>query len=107
VKTAGLSIRAFSIHKKSLPANKFGLLSLVVKSLTTKDLNRVLLKRNPEYAKGFLDACNLINEMYSGVAHHKYLIGDCALSKVNLIRGGKRIRKNPSYSKQLDEFLNT
>ena len=37
----------------------------------------------------------LLDEMYSSVSTHPYLLGDCLLWKVNLLSGRNRIRRNP------------
>ncbi len=49
-------------------------------------LNQAIVKRMPHYVRGLLDAANLIDEMYSSSSTHKYLLGDCLLLKLNLLR---------------------
>jgi hypothetical protein len=75
-------------------------------TLTIKDLNQVLLKLYPEHTKGVLDACNLVNDMYSSITMecHKYLLGDCVLAKLNLLKKGKKIRKNPFWKEKPYEY---
>lgn len=60
-----------------------------------KELNQYIVKRNPEYVRGFLEATILLDEMYSSSSTHLYLLGDCLLWKVNLLGGRNRIRRNP------------
>lgn len=68
-----------------------------MRELDIRDLNQTLVSRGFERAKGMLDLANLVNIMYAKTSDHKYLIGDCALAKLNLLRKGKRVRKNPAY----------
>ena len=65
-----------------------------MRTLTEKDLNPVLLKKNPERAEGMLALANLANEMYAKSSNHPYLIGDCLLANVNLLKIGKKPRSN-------------
>jgi len=67
-----------------------------MRPIKISDLNRAIVKRwGIDRSQGFLDACNIVNEMYSRSSTHPHLIGDCVLAKINLIRSNKRIRKNP------------
>lgn len=66
-----------------------------MKSLLLKDLNPKIFKRRPEWALGMLDAANLINDMYSSCILNEYLIGDCILAKMGVLKPGKKIRRNP------------
>lgn len=56
-------------------------------------LNQVLVKKRKDYIRGILDAANLIDDMYSSSSTHHYLLGDCLLLKLNLLRKGQ-VRKN-------------
>lgn len=49
------------------------------------------------WVQGILDACSLIDSMYSRQVNHEYLLGDCILGKLNLLKKGKIVRKNPYY----------
>ena len=50
------------------------------------------------WADGALDAANLAGEMYNQSSGHPYDLTDCILGKLNLLKKGKRIRKNPYRS---------
>lgn len=69
-----------------------------MKELTIRDLNPTLLSMGFERAKGMLDLANLVNAMYARSSTHPYLIGDCALAKLNMLRKRKRPRRNPHVS---------
>lgn len=63
--------------------------------LKPDDLNQTLAKKNPDRALAMLDFANLVNSMYGNLAQpHTHLIGDCVLGKLNMLRRGKRIRRN-------------
>lgn len=55
------------------------------KSRKLSDLNQHIVKRVPNWSAGVLDATQLLDDMYSSSATHKYLLGDCVLLKLNLI----------------------
>lgn len=65
-----------------------------MKELTILDLNRTMVIKNPVRAVALMDMANLINGMYSKSSSHPFLIGDCALHKINLLKHGKRPRRN-------------
>jgi hypothetical protein len=46
--------------------------------------------------KGFRLACQMLDEMYSGVSTHEHMLGDCLMAKVNLMNT-KDVRKNPKH----------
>jgi len=62
------------------------------KPRTLSDLNPHV-RANKKYIEGLLDATQLIDEMYSSVSTHKYLLGDCVLLKLNLINK-RQVRVN-------------
>jgi len=63
------------------------------------ELNITLVKRDLKWATGALEAAALVDEMYSSVSTHKYLLGDCVLLKLNLLGKGRRARINPKRIK--------
>lgn len=73
-----------------------------IKPRTVDDLNLKdfsFRQSGDSYARGFLDACNLLDDLYIGVCNHPNLLGDCLLAKANLLKSGKKIRKNPKFIK--------
>lgn len=70
----------------------------MIKPIEASQLNSVNFLRDGSWKQGVLDACNLVNEMYSSSSTHPYLIGDCILAKLNLLK--KKPRKNPSFNKE-------
>ena len=64
-----------------------------------KDNTEQPVNKNKNYWEGFKFACLLIDEMYTSIHNHPYLIGDCALVKVNKLSKNK-VRKNPNYKEQ-------
>ena len=62
------------------------------RELTEADVNPDLLRMNPEFVKGALAIANMINSNYAERDPHPYLIGDCAMAKLNLLKRGKSIR---------------
>jgi hypothetical protein len=48
----------------------------------------------PDWANGFLDACNMLDEMYSSSSTHPYLLGDCLLLKRGYLTK-RQVRRNP------------
>lgn len=47
------------------------------------------------YARGFLAAASMVDDLYAKVSLHPYLLGDCILFKANLLNVRRRIRQNP------------
>lgn len=66
-----------------------------LRSRRLDELNPVLVKRKPQWAQGVLDAANMLDSMFSRSSTHPYSLGDCLLSKVNLLASRCRVRKNP------------
>lgn len=55
-----------------------------VKARTLSDLNRYIVKTKPNWVAGVLSASNMANEF--PVSNNGFLIGDCILAKLNLIK---------------------
>lgn len=70
------------------------------KSIRPRELKEIQHEHSGSvYAQGFLDACNMLDEMYSSQSSHKYMMGDCILAKRNLLKPTKRVRTNPNAIK--------
>lgn len=72
----------------------------VVRTLPARvleDLNQHLITKGGRtgWADGALAAANLAGEMYNQSSSHPYDLADCILGKLNLLKKGKRIRRNP------------
>lgn len=65
----------------------------MVKPLELSDLNPKII-RSEEARVAMLLVCNVLNEMYSSSSTHTYLLGDCVLAKLNMLKKGKRVRIN-------------
>lgn len=66
-----------------------------MKSLTLTDLNQTLVRRDKVRATALMDFANLVNSLYGRSSTHPYLIGDCTLAKMNMLRAEKRVRRTP------------
>lgn len=73
-----------------------------LRDLTEGDLNQRTLHLRREWSLGMLEAANLINEMYSNSTIHLYAIGDCLLGKLNLLRKGSKVRRNPGMATAIE-----
>ena len=62
-----------------------------------EDLNPHLVNQGGRtgWADGALAAANLAGEMYNQSSNHPYDLADCILGKLNLLKKGTRIRRNP------------
>lgn len=55
------------------------------------------------WVQGVLDACNMLDDLYSGCQAHPNLLGDCILAKLNLLSPKAKIRKNPKWQITVSE----
>ena len=62
-----------------------------------EDLNQHLVSQGGRagWADGALAAANLAGEMYNQSSSHPHDLADCILGKLNLLKKGKRVRRNP------------
>lgn len=45
-----------------------------------------MLRLKPEFVRGALAVANMINSNYAERDPHPYMIGDCALAKLNILK---------------------
>lgn len=66
-----------------------------MKPRTLDDITTAMLEnKGTVFMAGFLQATNLLDEMFASAQSHKFLLGDCLLWKLNYLKQNRRVRPN-------------
>lgn len=105
----------FSIREFGGPDLEARLLAMLNTGISNEAKARRLAKmidreKKDHVKKGMITACTLVDNIYAGNSNHKYLIGECVLAKLNVLRRKKpRInhKRIPVISRGGIHYFNT